>query len=625
MTSILKGTLYGKFDVPAGSDLEGYKDELEQMVGKYPKTICKIYAKLQNIINDGHDESAMKRVFPGFIASCIDAAGQVQIEQATALNEMVAVGGDELLIFFSLILQYAKYGFCNLGEENEDTAPYIATLSRMESVIDDALAEDNYKKRWTYVNTLVLMLWPTIRKLFQKQDDDSDGSQSGGNSSAGSGGQSGSSGNQNGSSSGSSGTAGSSGSSGSNDGEEDDDNGQSSGGNGSDAADGDDAEDGDDTEQGSGSGDGEDSDEGDDGSSGNAPTDDELEQLIEALAQAAEEDNGAAPAPKGTGKGVDPTAMAQSQSGESTGSDGGFSSLMAQLGEDKATQQIQKELDKAQMDAIRNCQQPLIHQNIRTKVVRHHPEDREAYMEMYDEVAPYVRSLIAEITALLREYNEEGVQHHKRFGPIVEATEAYRPDNAFFAKKKLPEDRPNMAMCVLIDQSGSMYGQKLDMAKQAVVMLERFAAGVGVPLMVAGHYSNYGGSITLDIYSDFTSAQPEKDRYTLASIYSSGCNRDGMAIRLCADMLAKRPEDIRLMVVISDGAPADFGYSGKEAEDDIKKTLAEFRRKGLLIYGAAIDDDRDVIQKLYGSGFLSITDLRSLPKTMVRLLRQNII
>ena len=79
------------------------------------------------------------------------------------------------------------------------------------------------------------------------------------------------------------------------------------------------------------------------------------------------------------------------------------------------------------------------------------------------------------------------------------------------------------------------------------------------------------------------------------------------------------------MVVISDGAPNDSGYGGVEAFDDIKKTVSEFKRKGLLIYGAAIDDDRDVIQELYGKGFLSITDLKSLPKTMVRLMRQNIV
>lgn len=79
------------------------------------------------------------------------------------------------------------------------------------------------------------------------------------------------------------------------------------------------------------------------------------------------------------------------------------------------------------------------------------------------------------------------------------------------------------------------------------------------------------------------------------------------------------------MVVISDGAPNDGDYGGAEAFDDIKKTVAEFKRKGLLIYGAAIDDDREVIQELYGKGFLSITDLKSLPKTMVRLMRQNIV
>ena len=131
--------------------------------------------------------------------------------------------------------------------------------------------------------------------------------------------------------------------------------------------------------------------------------------------------------------------------------------------------------------------------------------------------------------------------------------------------------------------------------------------------------------MTLNIYTDFVSARPEKDRYSLAAIQAHSCNRDGLPLRICAEMLAQRPEDIRMLVVISDGAPNDTGYGGEEAFADIRKTVAEFQRKGIIIYGAAIDDDREVIQSLYGKGFLSITDLKSLPKTMVRLLRQSII
>lgn len=564
MNALRDGKFYGEFDIPAGSDLEDNLHDMEQaMADGYRKTIAYVYKEVLNIINDGHDEASMKKCFPGFIAQCINAAGDVQMEESTSLEENVAKEGAELSIFFSLMLQYAKFGYCNIGQENDATEPYTLQFSKMEPVIDEALQEDNYKARWTHINTLVLLLWPTVRKILDNQDD----SNGGGSGSQG-GGSSGGGGNSGGGAGGSSGAGGS-------------------------------------------------------GGSGQM-TDEEAEALIQSLAEAVQADNSASQAPTGSGKSVDSQALAAAQNGISSDGADGLASIMDQLGQEKAADAVQGEIDQAQLEAIRKTNRPMVHANIPVDVERHHVQAKERYDEMYQEVAPYVRNLISEVQALLREYNEEALQRHKKFGPIIEATEAYRPDGAFFAKKKLPEDRPNMAMCILLDESGSMSGSKMHISKKAMVMLERFAAGVGVPLMVAGHYAS-GAEVTLNIYTDYVSARPEQDRYALAAITSHGCNRDGLPIRLCADMLAQRPEDIRLMVVISDGAPNDWGYGGEEAFADIRKTVAEFRRKGLLIYGAAIDDDREVIQSLYGQGFLSITDLKSLPKTMVRLLRQNIV
>ena len=564
---LLSGNLWGNFDPPAGSDLEANYEELKQaMQDGYKKSILSVYREVLNIINDGHDEAVMKKCFPGFIAQCITAAGDVQMELSTPLEQNVANGVPALSIMYSIILQYAKFGYVNRGEDTDETQPYTELLSRMEPVIDEALEEDDYMKRWNIINSLVLMLWPLIRNVLKNKSSSSSGFSSCSDSSSNS-------------------------------------SGGSSGGGG--CFDG--LVDSNDTD------------------SNDSPlSDDEAEEILQSLAAAAQADNNVAQAPTGTGSAVSSQVVSAGVGGISPDGDSDFAGMLEALGQDKATQAVQNEIDQSQLDAIRNVKRPFIHRNVDVEIERHHEEDKDAYMQMYRDVEPFVRNLISEITALLREYNEEAIQHHKRFGPIVEATEAYRPDGAFFAKKRMPEDRPNMAMCILLDESGSMGGSKIKTAKKAMIMLERFASGVGVPLMVAGHYAGHG-DVCLNIYTDYVSARTEHDRYTLASIESHGCNRDGLPLRVCADLLAQRPEDIRLMVVISDGAPNDTGYGGEAAFDDIKKTVVEFRRKGLLIYGAAIDDDREIIQDLYGSGFLSITDLKSLPKTMVRLLRQNIV
>lgn len=361
-----------------------------------------------------------------------------------------------------------------------------------------------------------------------------------------------------------------------------------------------------------------------------APSPSEVASAISQAAQSASNAMNANPVPVNcSSKAVDPSKVASgddsscASADSSGGSSNDLSGLLNRISTEKATDDVQKQMDKAQKELIRSINLPLIHQNIPLSVYRHNKQDKNLYMTIAREVDPIVRNLSKEMLALLREMNEEFTQRHRQFGPIIQASEAYRQDKRFFAKKKLPADLPNMALCVLIDLSGSMYGDNIHYARQTAIMLERFASQIKIPLMVAGHNSS-GKHCKIQIFTDFVSATTDHDRFSIAGMDTGGCNRDGFAIRVCADLLSRRPEDVKLMVVISDGSPADYNYQGEPARQDITATVKEFRRKGLLIYGAAIDEDRQIIEQIYGKGFLSIQNLSAMPKTMIRLIRQQI-
>ena len=62
----------------------------------------------------------------------------------------------------------------------------------------------------------------------------------------------------------------------------------------------------------------------------------------------------------------------------------------------------------------------------------------------------------------------------------------------------------------------------------------------------------------------------ENDRYRLMDMIDRNGNRDGAALRFVAEHLAKRPENRKLLILISDGQPADTGYRGTEAEADLR-------------------------------------------------------
>ena len=81
---------------------------------------------------------------------------------------------------------------------------------------------------------------------------------------------------------------------------------------------------------------------------------------------------------------------------------------------------------------------------------------------------------------------------------------------------------------------------------------------------------------------------------------------------------------MKLLIIICDGQPNDNGYHGSEAEADLRGIRSEYARKGVRICAAAIGDDRDKIERIYGTGFLDITDLNQLPIKLTQLISKNI-
>jgi nitric oxide reductase activation protein len=107
-------------------------------------------------------------------------------------------------------------------------------------------------------------------------------------------------------------------------------------------------------------------------------------------------------------------------------------------------------------------------------------------------------------------------------------------------------------------------------------------------------------------------------------ISSRGSNRDGAALRYVAEQLSKRKEDIRMLILVSDGQPSDSGYYGTAAEEDLRGIKREYTRKGILFIAAAVGEDKANIERIYGDSFMDITDLNKLPIKLTNVVKQHI-
>jgi len=199
---------------------------------------------------------------------------------------------------------------------------------------------------------------------------------------------------------------------------------------------------------------------------------------------------------------------------------------------------------------------------------------------------------------------------------------SYDCDN-IWAQKTLSR-LPDVAVGILVDQSGSMSGTKIDQARQmCIILAEALKKIAGVRLYVYGHTANtYGADLT--IYEHYTPTNSDITR--LGGIQSHANNYDGYAIKDVAKRLALDPAKRKYLFTICDGLPSGQGYNGPSAEKHVT-SVCKFVRNRLKINVNAFAvgvpvSQQHAFKKQYGDDHVVFIDdiMKCLPQ-IVRFLR----
>ena len=291
---------------------------------------------------------------------------------------------------------------------------------------------------------------------------------------------------------------------------------------------------------------------------------------------------------------------------------------------EKAETQYQQEMTEELQKAANDIHYGNAHTGVHVTI------NRIAYVpdslkQSYQAVAPMLirasKRLQKSIAPLLKEESEGGKLKNLQFGKRLDTRAMHHENGTFFTRTRLPSEEQKLAVGLLVDESGSMsWGDRITHAKKTAIVLYDFCQSLQVPITIYGH-STGGRGVELYSYAEFDSIDTS-DRYRLMDMSARGGNRDGAALRFVAEHLAKRPEKQKLLIIISDGQPADTGYYGTEAEADLRGIKKEYSKKGIKLFAAAIGDDKENIKRIYQNGFLDITKLEDLPKNMTLLVKQ---
>ena len=300
--------------------------------------------------------------------------------------------------------------------------------------------------------------------------------------------------------------------------------------------------------------------------------------------------------------------------------------VLDKMAEKAACKQMENERLRSLNEAAQNIAYGNIHEGVNIRVHRITTVD-EDLVDDYNLVAAPLqtisRQLQRSLTTQLQDYRRGGKMTGLLMGRRLDSHALHRNDGKIFTKNNLPNETPELAVALLLDESGSMHScDRCTYARASAIILYDFCTSLDIPVMVYGHST---GSNCVDLYSyaEFDAIDKD-DRYRMMDIAARGSNRDGAALRFVADQLSKRSEAVKILIIVSDGQPADTGYYGTAAEEDLRGIKQEYQKKGILFVAAAIGNDKANIERIYGDAFMDITDLNTLPVKLTALVKRHI-
>ena len=168
---------------------------------------------------------------------------------------------------------------------------------------------------------------------------------------------------------------------------------------------------------------------------------------------------------------------------------------------------------------------------------------------------------------------------------------------------------------VLIDESGSMCGTKIQKAREAAIFINEVFRGMrDVELFMYGHTADEAGysSTQIRIYRE---PGFHMDPYALGAVEARSNNRDGDAIIATAKRIRKLTQNQGILFVISDGQPSAYDYNGSEAIRDTREKVSKAQNLGFQVIQIAIEES--VPCKEMFDYYIKMTDIKNLPRDMV--------
>ena len=208
---------------------------------------------------------------------------------------------------------------------------------------------------------------------------------------------------------------------------------------------------------------------------------------------------------------------------------------------------------------------------------------------------------------------------------------AYLNDNRIF-EKELRGDSGNLSVDLLLDASTSQINRQETVATQGYIIAESLTR-CGLPVRVSS-FCSMSGYTVMNLLRDYSERGKNENVF---NYFTTGCNRDGLAIRIAAGLLSKTDCEHKLLIILSDAKPNDVlkveaeknHYRDYAEEVGVEDTAAEVHRAGMegisvICVFTGEDGDLAAAQTIYGRNFTRIRSLGQFADTVGALIQTQI-
>ncbi len=208
-----------------------------------------------------------------------------------------------------------------------------------------------------------------------------------------------------------------------------------------------------------------------------------------------------------------------------------------------------------------------------------------------------------------------------------------RTEDARLFTRHMKKHNSDFAVDVLIDASGSQRSRQHLIALQGYI-LSAALSRAGIPHRVLS-FCTFWDHTVLRRFREYDEGR-EAD-WRLMEFTSSSNNRDGLALRAAADGLLSRPEENKVLIVLSDGRPNDLVvnrpnvknpavYTGEYAIKDTASEVRRLRSQGISVLGVFAGEEQDLTaeRRIFGKDFAYIRDISTFAHVVGRYLKKQV-